>query len=115
MVPLVLENADEYRELGIIPERIEPGHPEQNGRHEQMHRTLKAEATRPPAADAGGQQGACGPLPARVQRRAAARSARAGDAGLALPRYPRASAARPRHLRRPYGAAPAVTKDETLE
>ena len=32
-------------QLGILPERIEPGHPEQNGRHERMHRTLKAEAT----------------------------------------------------------------------
>ncbi len=29
--------------LGIIPERIRPGHPEENGRHERMHRTLKAE------------------------------------------------------------------------
>jgi transposase InsO family protein len=27
--------------LGIRPERIEPGMPQQNGRHEQMHRTLK--------------------------------------------------------------------------
>jgi putative transposase len=34
--------------LGIIPERIEPGKPQQNGRHERMHRTLKAEATTPP-------------------------------------------------------------------
>ncbi len=34
--------------LGILPERIEPGHPEQNGRHERMHRTLKMEATQPP-------------------------------------------------------------------
>ena len=33
--------------LGVTPERIEPGHPEQNGRHERMHRTLKAETTRP--------------------------------------------------------------------
>lgn len=33
--------------LGIELERIEPGHPEQNGRHERMHETLKAEATRP--------------------------------------------------------------------
>ncbi|HEU4533485.1 MAG TPA: helix-turn-helix domain-containing protein [Polyangiaceae bacterium] len=41
--------------LGIVPERIEPGHPEQNGRHERMHRTLKAEATRPPEADASAQ------------------------------------------------------------
>jgi len=35
--------------LGIAVERIEPGHPEQNGRHERMHRTLKAETTRPAA------------------------------------------------------------------
>lgn len=33
--------------LGIELERIEPGHPEQNGRHERMHWTLKREATRP--------------------------------------------------------------------
>jgi transposase InsO family protein len=36
--------------LGIRPERIAPGQPQQNGRHERMHRTLKAEATRPAAA-----------------------------------------------------------------
>jgi len=35
--------------LGITIERIKPGHPQQNGRHERMHRTLKAEATRPAA------------------------------------------------------------------
>jgi putative transposase len=34
--------------LGIYPELIEPGHPQQNGRHERMHRTLKAETTKPP-------------------------------------------------------------------
>jgi len=33
--------------LGINIERIKPGHPEQNGRHERMHLTLKNEATRP--------------------------------------------------------------------
>lgn len=32
---------------GVVPERIEPGHPEQNGRHERMHLTLKQETTRP--------------------------------------------------------------------
>jgi transposase len=32
--------------LGIYPELIEPLHPEQNGRHERMHRTLKAETAR---------------------------------------------------------------------
>ena len=35
--------------LGIRPERIAPGQPQQNGAHEQMHKTLKAEATRLPA------------------------------------------------------------------
>ncbi len=35
--------------LGIHPERIEPGHPEQNGRHERMHKTLKDHTARPPA------------------------------------------------------------------
>ena len=33
--------------LGITPEFIDPGHPEQNGSHERMHRTLKAEALKP--------------------------------------------------------------------
>lgn len=42
--------------LGIRPELIEPAHPEQNGRHERMHRTLKAETTRPPCANLAGQQ-----------------------------------------------------------
>ena len=32
-----------WMKLGIVPERIEAGHPEQNGRHERMHRTLKQE------------------------------------------------------------------------
>ena len=42
--------------LGILPELIEPGKPQQNGRHERMHRTLKAETTRPPANTCRGQQ-----------------------------------------------------------
>jgi putative transposase len=42
--------------LGITPERIEPGKPAQNGRHERMHRTLKAECASPPAATGGAQQ-----------------------------------------------------------
>lgn len=42
--------------LGIRPYFIRPGHPEQNGRHERMHRTLKAEATKPPARSLGAQQ-----------------------------------------------------------
>jgi putative transposase len=42
--------------LGILPEFIQPGKPQQNGRHERMHRTLKAETTRPPAQTRRAQQ-----------------------------------------------------------
>ena len=43
-------------QLGIRPELIQPGKPQQNGQHERMHRTLKAETTRPPGANLAGQQ-----------------------------------------------------------
>lgn len=42
--------------LGIKLERIVPGHPEQNGRHERMHRTLKQSTTKPPAQNILAQQ-----------------------------------------------------------
>ncbi len=42
--------------LGIRPERIEKGHPEQNGRHERLHRTLKREAISPPRKSLAEQQ-----------------------------------------------------------
>src|ERR1700747_828316 len=42
--------------LGIAIERIKPGHPQQNGRHERMHLTLKKEATRPPGINSLQQQ-----------------------------------------------------------
>ena len=42
--------------LGIDLERTKPGHPEQNGRHERMHLTLKKEATKPAAANVLQQQ-----------------------------------------------------------
>jgi hypothetical protein len=45
-----------WMRLGIMPGRIDPGHPEQNGAHEQFHRVLKAETARPPAASATAQQ-----------------------------------------------------------
>ncbi len=45
-----------FIKLGIVPERIARGHPEQNGRHERMHRTLKAEATKPPQPNMAAQQ-----------------------------------------------------------
>jgi transposase InsO family protein len=43
--------------LGIAIERIKPGHPQQNGRHERMHRTLKEATTRPAAMNSLQQQG----------------------------------------------------------
>ena len=42
--------------LGVLPEFIELGKPQQNGRHERMHLTLKAETTRPPAGSLPAQQ-----------------------------------------------------------
>jgi putative transposase len=42
--------------LGIHIERIKPGHPQQNGRHERMHLTLKKEATKPASANVLQQQ-----------------------------------------------------------
>jgi hypothetical protein len=42
--------------LGVMPQLIEPSSPQQNGRHERLHRTLKAEATRPPGASMRSQQ-----------------------------------------------------------
>lgn len=42
--------------LGITPERIDPGCPQQNGRHERMHRTLKAETATPPRKNEIAQQ-----------------------------------------------------------
>ena len=42
--------------LGIGPQRIEAGHPEQNGRHERMHRTLKQASASPPKANRRMQQ-----------------------------------------------------------
>jgi transposase InsO family protein len=46
-----------WMKLGIVPERIQAGHPEQNGRHERMHRTMAAETASPPAANQRRQQG----------------------------------------------------------
>jgi transposase InsO family protein len=42
--------------LGIQIERIKPGHPQQNGRHERMHLTLKKDATKPAAPNVLQQQ-----------------------------------------------------------
>jgi len=48
--------AVKWIKLGIRLERIDPGAPEQNGRHERMHGTLKAETAKPPAATPAAQQ-----------------------------------------------------------
>jgi putative transposase len=45
-----------WMKLGIVVERIAAGHPEQNGRHERMHRTLKEETAMPAAANSRAQQ-----------------------------------------------------------
>lgn len=42
--------------LGIIPERIQAGKPQQNGQHERMHRTLKQAVTKPPCKSFAAQQ-----------------------------------------------------------
>jgi transposase InsO family protein len=45
-----------WLQLGITHQRITPGNPQQNGAHERLHKTLKAEATKPPGADLSVQQ-----------------------------------------------------------
>jgi hypothetical protein len=45
-----------WMKLGIVHERIQPGRPQQNGRHERMHRTLKEDALNPPAVTLRAQQ-----------------------------------------------------------
>lgn len=42
--------------LGILPERIQPGNPQQNGAHERMHRTLKQATTQPASHNPAAQQ-----------------------------------------------------------
>ena len=45
-----------WRKLGIVHERIQPGRPQENGRHERMHRTLKEDTTKPAAFTLRSQQ-----------------------------------------------------------
>jgi hypothetical protein len=45
-----------WLKLGVEPHFIHPASPQENGRHERMHRTLKAQTSRPPAADPRAQQ-----------------------------------------------------------
>jgi transposase InsO family protein len=53
--------------LGIAIERIRPGHPQQNGRHERMHRTLKQETARPPGHERAPAARPVRPLRQRIQ------------------------------------------------
>ena len=68
-----------WMKLGIVPERIAAGHPEQNGRHERMHRTLKEE-TATPRPPTGGRSSGRWTFSARVQPGASARGAGHADA-----------------------------------
>lgn len=45
-----------FLKLGVLPERIDPGCPQQNPRHERMHRTLKAATAKPPSKNMAQQQ-----------------------------------------------------------
>ena len=73
-----------WLKLGIEPRYIPPSSPQDNGRHERMHRTLKAETSMPAARTAGRAAEALRPLPPALQRGAAARGARADGAGAAV-------------------------------
>jgi len=64
-----------WMKLGIVPERIEAGHPEQNGRHERMHRTLKQETAQAGGGQPAGAAARLRPLSPAVQPTASARSA----------------------------------------
>ena len=73
---------------GVTPERIRPGKPQENGRHERLHLTLLQDTAAPPAATLRAQQSGSR-VPGRLQRGAAARRPRQRHAG----RAPRAIAA----------------------
>jgi transposase InsO family protein len=70
-----------WLKLGITPVRIMPGQPQQNGRHERMHKTLKAETAQPPAATLAAQQQRFDHFRHQFKSRAAASSAGPDSAG----------------------------------
>jgi len=76
--------AVEWVKAGITLERSRPGHPQDNGRHERMHRTLKAETASPPATDRVEQQRRFDRFSRRVQLRASPPSPGTADSGGAL-------------------------------
>ena len=75
--------------LGIEIERIKPGNPQQNGRHERMHLTLKLETTKPAAENFLAAAGQVRRLHRLLQQRAAAPGARHALPGRALQPSPR--------------------------
>ena len=85
--------------LGHSDRADQPGHPEQNGRHERMHLTLKKEATKPAAANVLQQQARFDTFVERVQPRAAAPGARDEGARPTSTRARRASTAASRSSR----------------
>ena len=74
--------------LGIGIERIKPGHPQQNGRHERMHLTLKKEATKPAGANFLAAAGALRQVHRGLQQRTPARSSGHEMSGGGLPTFP---------------------------
>ena len=91
---------------GIVPERIAPGRPDQNGSHEQFHAVLKADTARPPAAHLRAQQRRFAAFLRRIQSRAAARSVGRCDARDLL----HAVAARAARDRCPRSCIPGIWK-----
>ena len=79
-----------WMKLGIAPHFIRPASPQENGRHERMHRTLKAQTSTPPASERARAAGPLRRFPPPLQRGAPARSARPTAAGRRPIRHPRA-------------------------
>ena len=73
-----------WMKLGIIHQRIQPSSPQENGARERMHKTLKARATRPPAASLRGQQWKFDSFQRDYQLRASTRSTRRRATRIAL-------------------------------
>ena len=71
-------------QLGVLPDLIEPGKPQQNGRHERMHRTLKDETTRPAANTFSRSAAQVQRVRQGVQPGSSARSARHAHTGLTV-------------------------------
>ena len=101
-----------FLKLGISLDRIDPGHPEQNGSHERMHRTLKQETASSAGKSCSIPAGTLRPVPqGRLQRTAPSRGLGSADSIGALPPFATglsgedARAGVPGALRGAFGAA----------